>query len=223
MNLLRKITNLPNKVSIWYQLDIIKTFYYYLKIKHPRCSSFHISRNSMVLLAKGSTLSLLNGRFSVNASWFHTRKRNAKGALVIEKNAKIMVNGDFTMYEGSSIYVTPNAVLELNGGSLINTGTTIDCYRHIVIGSDCYISDFVRIQDSDNHSIIENGIKKNNTAPVIIGNHVWICKNAIILKGVTVADGAVIAAGAVVTKDVPENCIVAGNPAKVIKQNIKWN
>ena len=134
-----------------------------------------------------------------------------------------MVNGDFTMYEGSSIYVTPNAVLELNGGSFISIGTTIDCYRHIIIGRDCCISDFVRIKDSDSHSIIENGIKKNNTAPVVIGNHVWICKNAIILKGVTVADGAVIAAGAVVTKDVPENCIVAGNPATVIKQNIKWN
>ncbi|MDR1847439.1 MAG: acyltransferase, partial [Bacteroidales bacterium] len=43
-----------------------------------------------------------------------------------------------------------------------------------------------------------------------------------ILKGVTIGDGAIIAAGSIVTKDVPPQCIVAGVPAKVIKENIKW-
>ena len=54
----------------------------------------------------------------------------------------------------------------------------------------------------------------------IIGNDVWIGSHAMILGGVKVGDGAVIGAGAVVTKDVPANCIVAGNPAKVVRTNI---
>ena len=53
---------------------------------------------------------------------------------------------------------------------------------------------------------------------VIIGNNVWIGDKATILPNVTIADGAVIAANSVVTKDVPAYSVVAGNPAKVVKQ-----
>lgn len=69
------------------------------------------------------------------------------------------------------------------------------------------------------HSI--NG--KNPVAPISIGNHVWIGTNAIILKGVDIGDGAVVAAGAVVTRSVPPRCIVAGNPAKIVKENVEWS
>ena len=58
--------------------------------------------------------------------------------------------------------------------------------------------------------------------PITIGENVWIGCRALILKGVTIGDGAVVAAGAVVTKDVPANCVVAGNPAKIIKENVVW-
>ena len=50
----------------------------------------------------------------------------------------------------------------------------------------------------------------------------WIGTNSIILKGVIIGDNSIIAAGSIVTKNVPENSLVAGNPAKIIKQNIKW-
>jgi acetyltransferase-like isoleucine patch superfamily enzyme len=52
---------------------------------------------------------------------------------------------------------------------------------------------------------------------------VWIGKNAVILKGIIIGEGSVIAAGAVVTKDVPDHCLVAGVPAKVIRKNIEWH
>lgn len=60
------------------------------------------------------------------------------------------------------------------------------------------------------------------TKPIKIGNHVWIGINATILKGVTIGDGAIIAAGAVVNKDVEENSLVGGVPAKILKKNIFW-
>ena len=62
--------------------------------------------------------------------------------------------------------------------------------------------------------IDEQGI---STKPVVIGNDVWIGANAVILPGVTIGHHAVVAAGAVVTKDVPDFCVVAGVPAKVVK------
>jgi maltose O-acetyltransferase len=61
----------------------------------------------------------------------------------------------------------------------------------------------------------KTGLEKG--VAVIIGNSVWVGGGAIILPGVSIGDGAVVAAGAVVTKDVPAYVVVAGNPAKVIK------
>ena len=55
-----------------------------------------------------------------------------------------------------------------------------------------------------------------------IGNHVWIGSGAKILKGVAIGNGSVVAAGAVVVHDVPENCVVAGVPAVIVKSGIQW-
>ena len=138
------------------------------------------------------------------------------------KNSKIIVEDNFTTYSGSFVYVGTNAVLKLGGNSFINTNSSINCIKSIEIGSNTWISDNVAISDTDSHDVITNGEKNKSVKPIYIGNHVWIGKNAIILKGVKIGNGAIIAAGAVVTKDVSEKCLVGGNPAKVIKQNIDW-
>lgn len=66
-----------------------------------------------------------------------------------------------------------------------------------------------------NRRIDEQGV---STKPVVIGDDVWIGANAVILPGVTIGRHVVVAAGAVVTKDVPDYCVVAGVPAKVVKK-----
>ena len=60
---------------------------------------------------------------------------------------------------------------------------------------------------------------KTQTAPVIIGNNVWIGGGAIIMPGVTIGNSIVIGAGSVVTKDIPDNVIAYGNPSKVVREN----
>ena len=96
----------------------------------------------------------------------------------------------------------------------------ISVFKEVAIGEGCVISENVIIRDSDNHKI--KGNNKLETASINIGNHVWIGMNAVVLKGVTIGDGAIIAAGAVVTHDVPSNTLVAGVPAKIIKQDVSW-
>ena len=88
------------------------------------------------------------------------------------------------------------------------------------IGKDATIGRDVVIRSYDGHTICESGYKISE--PITIGEHVWIGQGATILKGVKIGDGAIVASGAIVTKDVPAHSIVAGIPAKVVRENVKW-
>jgi len=111
-------------------------------------------------------------------------------------------------------------------------GSTIVCAEHVEIGNDVLISWGCTIVDHNSHSIywterasdVKNWYNGNkdwrfvDISPVKIEDKAWIGLNAIILKGVTIGEGAVVGAGSVVTKDVLPYTIVAGNPAKQIRE-----
>ncbi len=109
-------------------------------------------------------------------------------------------------------------------------GQNIKVGKNVFINSGCCFQDQGGIEIGDNVLVGQQVViatlnhdlapqKRGNMlpAPVKIGNGVWIGAHATILSGVTVGDGAVIAAGAVVTKDVPENTVVGGVPARILK------
>lgn len=129
---------------------------------------------------------------------------------------------NFTIHAGSTVVVMKDAKLFLGDDGFINRNTTIVCSKSITIGKNATIAQNVIIRDSDIHYLIIDDNDQANTLPIIIGDNVWIGTGAIILKGVNIGEGAVIAAGAVVSKDVKPFSIVAGNPAKVVKENVKW-
>lgn len=94
----------------------------------------------------------------------------------------------------------------------------------IEVGENCMFSGDVEVWNTDSHLIVDSISNKplNPSRPVIIGNHVWVGKHVKILKGCKIGDGSVIGMSSVVTKDVPVNSVATGNPAKVVKNNIKW-
>ena len=142
-----------------------------------------------------------------------------KTIFIMEDNSELIVNGKFYIYTGCKIVVRNGAKLELGNKSFINVDSKIYCKDNIKIGNNTFIGEEVIIRDTDEHCINESC----NTKPIIIGNNVWIGMRSIILKGITIGDGAVIASGSIVTKNVPPNTLVGGNPAKIIKENITWN
>lgn len=111
-----------------------------------------------------------------------------------------------------------------------------DCGKNIHIGKHVFINMGCKFQDQGGIFIGDGTLIGHNVvlatlnhakspmdrgtmipAPIHIGKRVWIGSNATILPGVTIGDGAIVAAGAVVTKDIPENTIVSGVPAKVMR------
>lgn len=215
------IDKILNRLITWSKLDIYQTFKFWKRFHFPNNVRFHIYPSSIVEIDKTATFVIKDGEFAVNASWFKTRKRRYTSELRFDKNATLICEGDFKLFQGASIYAAPNAKLLLHGGwSFLNTNSTLNCFHYIEIGKGVSISDNVSIADSDSHCI--NGQEEKVTAPVIIKDHVWIGKNVTILKGVTIGEGAIVGAGAVVTRDIPARTIAVGNPAKVIKQNVEW-
>ena len=219
MNLLRKIMKLY-KLSP--KINIIQTFQLYLKSKHPRSSTLHVYNYSLINIAKSAVIVMDdNSHLGINQICIK-RKRIRPATLYLSNNASLKVHGSFTMLEGAEIVILDGGVVEVGNNSYMND-SLIQCESRIVIGDNCAIAGGVIIQDTDFHPTFdENGVQKSHTKPVTIGNHVWICSNSIVLKGVTIGDGAIIAAGAVVTKDVPSKCMVGGNPAKIIRTNVDW-
>ena len=104
----------------------------------------------------------------------------------------------------------------------MNGTSIVAATRRIAIGNGTIIAANVIIMDSDFHQIWPPYERLNNNnhddnQDITIGENVWICTGCIILKGVNIGDNSVVAAGSIVTGDVPANSLVAGQPARLIK------
>lgn len=151
----------------------------------------------------------------------------------ISINASVHIGNNFTM--GNTIMNNATGIkgrckLEVRNNAKLRIGnnvgitlTTIECFDNIFIGDNVKIGFGTHIMDTDFHSIDSlkrfspDDQKFAKTAPIIIGNNVFIGAHCLILKGVTIGDKAVIAAGSIVTKDIPANTIAGGNPCKLIR------
>ncbi len=140
--------------------------------------------------------------------------------LCFGKNCRVMRGNSFWL-EGNGVNITIGDNCTFNIANQVNAQ---ERNSSIVIGRDCMISNHVQIRSSDSHPIfnIHTGKRINVAQNVRIGEHVWIAPYACVYKGVSVDDGSIIASHSLVTHDVPKNVLVAGLPAKIVKENIKW-
>lgn len=202
-------------------VNVQQTLKLYFCIKHPKSSTLHVYNYSLINISKTAKL-LLDEQSHLGINQLCIKRDKVRQAtLYLANDSTMTVHGNFTMLEGAEIVILDGASVEVGNNSYMND-SLIQCESRIIIGNNCAIAGGVIIQDTDSHPTFDNGIEKSHTKPITIGNHVWICSNSIILKGVNIGDGAIVAAGAIVTKDVPEKCMVGGNPARVIKTNVDW-
>ena len=107
--------------------------------------------------------------------------------------------------------------IQIGDYCLLCPGVRLDAACGIHIGHNSMLASSVYITDADWHDIYDRTLAIGKSAPVHLGNNVWIGDSSIICKGVNIGDNTVIGAGSIVTHDIPGNVIAAGNPAKVIK------
>jgi acetyltransferase-like isoleucine patch superfamily enzyme len=111
----------------------------------------------------------------------------------------------------------PGAKLSIGDHTFVNTGTSISARKEVRIGSRCQIANHVVIMDSDFHGL-EDRDRPEPPEAIIIEDDVWLAVRSTVLKGVCIGRGSVVAAGAVVVEDVPPYTLVAGVPARPVKQ-----
>lgn len=101
---------------------------------------------------------------------------------------------------------------------LISPGVQIISSIHINIGRNTMIASGCYISDSDWHDTYDRTRELEKYAPITIGENAWLGVRVIVGKGVTIGENSIIGAGSVVTRDIPPNCIAAGNPARVVRE-----
>ena len=187
----------------------------------PR-SSTAIRKIFKVLCNPQLAVALLNAQLRIRAK--------ARLPLSVRLYGRIYfrAGGDVEFGDGVSLVGTlvPIEIVSHEGSHIsigehtfINYGASITAYREVRIGRHCLLGHHLRIINRNEYGIEQREIAPP-AAPVLIEDHVWIGAHVIILPGVRIGRNSAIGAGSVVTKDVPPNCLVVGNPARVLRQTI---
>jgi acetyltransferase-like isoleucine patch superfamily enzyme len=138
--------------------------------------------------------------------------------LVIGGTVKVTIGANSRLSKRVSIYGKGQVTI---GQNVFLNGANIGCHDSVTIGDHCLISDCF-IADTDYHNLQPHlrhappGPKV--MAPIVIHRNVWIGARATVLKGVTIGENSVVGLGSIVRQSVPENVVVIGNPAQIVKE-----
>lgn len=177
-------------------LSCLITIYCKFKMKLQGISyGEHILFRGNALFSKypGTSIRIGNGCSFNSSSRHNFRGLNHQCILQTGPNGNIII-GDNCGFSGVSIVSSCS----------ITIGSNLMCGANVMIG------------DRNDH---EDEYPQFAPEPVVIGNHVWLGMNSVVMKGVTIGDNVIIGANSVVTKDIPSNSIAAGIPCKIIKEN----
>lgn len=154
-------------------------------------------------------------KFGLNLSVFGVDNEIIIDESAIFSNAHLVIRGNNNVFSVAKGSTANNTQFHLYGNN-----------KHMTIGEDCMFSYDVEIWNGDGHAIFQNGETKpcNVSKDLTIGNHVWFGAYSKVLKGAKIPDNSIVAMDALVTSSFSQpNIILAGSPAKIVKENISWD
>ncbi|ASU15426.1 acyltransferase [Actinobacillus pleuropneumoniae] len=142
--------------------------------------------------------------------------RGNNNTIIIDENVRMV--GHWRLGFGCTLKIGKNS------SSTNPVYITVAENTQLTIGEDCMFATNNQIRTDDAHPIydVNTGKRVNMSKDIQIGDHVWIGYGATILSGSAIGSGSVIGAGSIVRNKFPNNCVIAGTPAKVVKKDIFW-
>ena len=172
-----------------------------------------LQKSKLVINGKDNEVSISSGNFKRIKININGNNNN----LQIEENSHIR-NLDI-LIQGNNHEVIIGSSVNIGEASLVCCGKK----SKILIGKDSMLASGINIKSCDGHAIYKDGEIINNSKEIIVGDMVWIAQNVTILKGVNIGDNSVVGINSTVTSNnFPNNVILGGSPAKILKTDISW-
>lgn len=220
-----------SSISLYFNLlwDYIYSLWFCLKIlpfgdaiKTP----INISRRVNVgTIRKGAIV--LNGPIRHNRVFIGHRGFSAiadgSGLVNIEPGGKLIINGTASFAQGIRLWIDSNATMTVGNNFSCNKNCLFRAFDDITIGADVLMGWDIELNTTDGHLLQIDGVSNINHGSISIGNHVWVASHVVFSKKSSVAAGSVVAQKSLVaTKHRTSNVLLAGTPARVIKENVEW-
>lgn len=142
------------------------------------------------------------------------------GVPEIHGTGKIGFGEDLYLYRDLYLETQDDGSIEIGDDVVMSRGVHVVAFAGITVGAGTMIGEYASIRDANHRRLPDRPIRHSghDAAPIRIGRNVWIGRGVMVLPGVTIGDGAVVGANAVVSHDVPAGALVAGVPARPLKQ-----
>ncbi|PGS56027.1 acyltransferase [Bacillus sp. AFS041924] len=220
---------MPKLIILFF--SIIKSIYINFRIL-----PFNEALKLPIFITYNTRIKCKKGCLKINSEWLRPfmikigvgdvgifDKRKSKSIVIIY--GKIVFKGRAFIGHGTKINCNKNGNLIIGDNFTVTAESNIICSKEIAFGNDNLISWNVLIMDTDFHKIFDanNNTRINSDESIVIGDKVWISANSTILKGSRISHGTIVGASSLVSKKFnDEKIIIAGNPAKKIRENIEW-
>jgi acetyltransferase-like isoleucine patch superfamily enzyme len=150
--------------------------------------------------------------------------------LEIERGARLHLGRWSWIGHGTKIRVHEGEV-HIGAKTVLGQECTISAFQHVAIGRECIFADRVMLIDFDHGSVeVERPIRLQGIykRDVNVGNNCWVGYGACVLRGITIGDNCIVGTNAVVTKDIPDNAVVGGVPARILRmreapRTLRWH
>ena len=219
----------------------IKFFQKFIDIIRGKRKSFSIiaKENNIQITKKDKKFVLVNIQGINNNIIIENIKTN-KGKIVINifgDNNSVIIKDGFYLSSQLNLIIGQNHPYfgkVINSKFLIDKNTSVESMQYVTfnsntycnIGENCMLASNITIFNTDAHPVFNKDTREiiNKVNGVEIGRHCWLGTNSTILKNTQIADDCIVGWGSVVSgKHLTPNCAIAGNPAKVVKENITWD
>lgn len=154
-------------------------------------------------------------------------KLSVKRLSMVGRRCGVYLQGKGTLHCSGRMILNDDVMIQSKGKLTFGDNLGVNSYSRIIaheaieIGDDVTIGQMVSILDHDHHYELKGEkleLDGYDTAPVRIGNNVWIGDKSTVLKGVKIGNNVIVGAHTLVNKDVPDNCVIGGSPFKILKR-----